>query len=302
MRKWIDFATEDSAGSRLSADSFILSSEDTRRWCNSMFSNNIRALLPFQGNLSAICDDRGRVQGLIDIYCLEDTQFLCVLNGVDNDWFQQRFSMYMLLDDIEQELLSNSIFHLCGPNSEHILQSSGFKTPNKETHYLDNDGTHILRKNRFGIEGFDVITNEINVLQEKLLENGLNIIPKEGFEAIRIINCRPKWPDDGTDKTMIHELGLNEECCAFDKGCYIGQEIINRIDVKGLINKKIHKLSIEGSANIGDGLSIDGKDVGNITSITQLPDGQIALSIIKKRAWKKGQLLNISSGGTATVL
>ena len=147
-----------------------------------------------------------------------------------------------------------------------------------------------------------MITTEITELQEQLVANGLNIIPKEGFEAIRIINCRPKWPDDGTDKTMIHELGINEECCAFDKGCYVGQEIINRIDVKGLINKKLHRLSINGPAKIGDTLTMDEKEVGKITSLTQLGDNQVALSVIKKRAWGKGQSLNISSGGTASVM
>ena len=238
MEEWINLATTANAGSQISLDCFILSSQDTRRWCNSMFSNNIRKLLPGQGNLSAICDDRGRVQGFIDIYCINEEQFLCILDGVNNDWFQARFSMYMVLDDIEHEMVSNLILHISGTQAETILQSSGLTLPIENQQYAKNEGCHIVQKNRFGVAGYDIISNEIQKIEDKLVDQGMNLIPEEAFNAVRILNGRAKWPEDGTNKSMIHELGLNQECCAFDKGCYVGQEIINRIDVKGLINKK----------------------------------------------------------------
>ena len=302
MKEWINLATAANAGSQFSLDCFILSSQDTRRWCNSMFSNNIRKLLPGQGNLSAICDDRGRVQGFIDVYCMNEEQFFCVLDGVDNDWFQSRFAMYMILDDIEHDMVSNSILHVSGPQAQTVLVSSGLKLPSENEQYSHNDNCHVAQKNRFGIEGYDIISSDLKKIEERLADNGLNLIPQEAFNAVRIMNGRAKWPDDGTDKSMIHELGLNQQCCAFDKGCYVGQEIINRIDVKGLINKKLHRLSIDGDANIGDSVYLNEKEVGKITSLTEGLERKLALSVLRKSAWEKGLVLSVSSGATATVL
>ena len=53
------------------------------------------------------------------------------------------------------------------------------------------------------------------------------------MEMIRVRAGEARWPRDGREKTLIHELGLEAQVCAFDKGCYVGQEVINRVDVKG---------------------------------------------------------------------
>ena len=302
MQEWISFAKTTNAGSQLPRHSFFLVSPDAKRWCNSMFSNNIRNLPVFQGNRSAICDDRGRMQGLLDIYNLDSDRFLCILDGVDNEWFLNRFNMYMILDDIEQEELQEELFHICGPSAPDVLQGSGFTLPPEGKHYTKDNDIHICKKNRFGIDGFDLITENIDQLKAQLQQNGLNDIPIEGFDALRILHGKAQWPQDGTNKTMIHELNLNEECCSFNKGCYIGQEIINRIDVKGLINKKIQRVAIEGSVTLNDSLTLEGKVVGTVTSLTTVDQQQLGLSVLRKKAWEKGTRLLVSSGGIATVL
>lgn len=301
MNEWISFAQHQSAGCRLGHNSFILSSSDARRWCNSMFSNNIRALQPSEGNRSAICDDRGRVQGLLDVYCLDPEHFLCVLDGVDQEWFLNRFKMYLILDDIELDDVQPELFHLCGPNTEFVLQSTGLPTPPQDQSVAQDDVHTVLRKNRFGPNGVDIITSDVNVLQERLQQAGAHLVPEQAFDALRILHGRARWPNDGSDKSMIHELQLNEECCAFDKGCYIGQEIINRIDVKGLINKKIQRLQITGEATLQDSLMLDGKIVGTLSSIAQLDDRTVGLSVLRKKAWTPGTRLSLASGGQATV-
>ena len=301
MNEWISFAQQHSAGCRLSHNSFILSSPDARRWCNSMFSNNIRALQPEKGNRSAICDDRGRMQGILDVYCLEPEQFLCVLDGIDQEWFLGRFQMYLILDDIELDDVQTDLFHLCGPTTDSVLQAAGLSVPPSDQSVVQDDVHIVLRKNRFGLDGVDVITADLDTLQAKLQQAGAHIIPEHAFDALRILNGRARWPDDGTAKTMIHELQINEECCAFNKGCYIGQEIINRIDVKGLINKKIQRLQITGEAAINDSLMLDGRAVGTLTSIARLDDRTIGLSVLRKKAWEPGTILSLDSGGQAKV-
>jgi folate-binding protein YgfZ len=302
MKEWLEIAVNSVAGCQLQYDSFYLHSEDAKRWCNSMFSNNIRKLNTAQGNRSAICDDRGRLQGLIDVYYLGDDRFLCILDGIDKEWFQQRFSMYMILDDIEHQPLQEELIHICGPESTALLKKQGYVIPDPNQQYSQHSTVQLMRKNRFGVDGFDLISDNIPALIQELSLAGMQKIPSAAMDALRITNGLAKWPDDGTEKTMIHELALNEECCAFDKGCYIGQEIINRIDVKGILNKRIHKILISGEVNLGDSLQLNEQAVGKVTSLTTIDDQQVGLSVLKKSAWINGAILNISSGGTATVV
>ena len=51
---------------------------EVRRFCNGMFTNNVKRMAPGKGGRSAMCDDRGRVQGLLDLYCDSDSSFLAI--------------------------------------------------------------------------------------------------------------------------------------------------------------------------------------------------------------------------------
>ena len=132
------------------APHFILEGEEVRRWANGMFSNNIRKLQPMQGNYSAICDDRGRVQGFLHCYCLSDTQFLCILDGYSLEDFQKRFNMFMILDDIELEELELTHSFVCGEEAGQVLEELQFSIP-EENQGIQKDGRFIFHHKRFGI-------------------------------------------------------------------------------------------------------------------------------------------------------
>ncbi len=117
------------------------------------------------------------------------------------------------------------------------------------------------------------------------------------LERLRIEHGRARWPVDGTEKSLVHELGLDKEVCNFNKGCYLGQEIINRVDVKGQFNKKIHKILIEGGTTdvIGAKVLLGESEVGTVTSATNTQDGAVALAVLRKAAWGTEETLNIST-------
>ena len=278
---------------RLSNASFLLCGEEVRRWANGMFSNNIRSLAQGSGNYSAICNDRGQVQGFLHLHCLDEDRFLCTLDGISQEDFVQRFNMFMILDDIELEEHSNSLLYLCGEKANDILSTLGLPIP--ELHQIiELKNGWIASSLRFGEEGFDCILPE-TLLQT--IEENAHSCTEEDMDALRIFNGRAGWPMDGSEKTMIHELAVNELCCSFNKGCYVGQEIINRIDVKGLINKKLHRLelkNLQDKVNIGDTIVYQDKAVGTISSMARVVEsGQekcIVLSVLRKTAWNAEEL------------
>ena len=286
-------------------DSFQLSGADVRRWCNGMFTNNIRNMALEHGSRSAICDDRGRVVGFIDLTCQSDELFFATLDGISQEQFEERFNMYMVLDDIELLPISNSLLHLSGDLAEQWLEEHQLPLPtgcNRGAWSSTSDrygGVRVTRRERIGQPGWDLCPLANQNLQQLL---SIEYSGEHIYHNIRVTNGRIEWPTDGNPKSLIHELNLNHECCAFDKGCYIGQEIINRIDVKLAFVKQARKLRLSGQSELGASLLLAGKEMGVLTSLS----GELGLSVLRKKGWELGTVLIVSNGseelGTATVI
>ena len=285
-----------------SADTVVLKGPDARRFCNGMFTNNIRTLQPGEGNRSAMCDAKGRVLGLLDVYCTGPDQFDGVLEGVDAEWFEGRYEMYIVFDDVEMEVSAQEpwVLTLQGPKAESILQSVGLPTPEQNgQHILSDSGIRVMKKDRTGLGGFDLLlpSDAIIKTHADLLAAGASPLGHTAFDALRIRHGRARWPVDGNEKSLVHELAINEEVCNFNKGCYLGQEVINRIDVKGQIAKKIMPLIIEGTElpPLGAEVVLDDKTVGFITSTAHSNGQALALAVLRKKAWESGLSLVIQA-------
>ncbi len=277
----------------------ILEGPDARRFANGMFTNNIRQLNEGQCNRSAMCDDRGRIQGLIDLYCTADDKFEGVLEGVTAEWFESRYEMYIVFDDVQMTVSQQApwILSIQGPQAASVLETAGFPVPPAGEHALASDGILVGAKDRSGLGGFDlwVTTEAIENVWAKLLRSGAVGIGHLALEALRIRHGRARWPVDGTEKSMVHELGLNEEVCNFNKGCYLGQEVINRVDVKGQITKRLHRVAIDSPAAqaIGGTVMLDDTAVGVVKSATNTDDGCMGLAVLRRAAWQPNTAVTI---------
>jgi len=270
-----------------------------------MFTNNIKRLREGQGNRNAMCDDRGRVLGLLDLYFNSPTHFTIVLDGVDRDWFETHYRMYLILDDVELEPDAEEtarVLSLQGPGAEALLSGLGWELPEAErAHLLREDGIRLCRRGRSGLPGFDILVppDAVEGTWDLLLKAGAVPIGSEAMEVLRVLRGEPRWPVDGEAKTLIHQLGLEGEVCSFDKGCYLGQEVINRIDVKGAVNKKITGMRLEGSGlpPVASEVQQDGKTIGKLTSVVQQDGHYIGIGILRKTAWEPGIPILIEADG-----
>jgi tRNA-modifying protein YgfZ len=105
----------------------------------------------------------------------------------------------------------------------------------------------------------------------------------EELERWRIESGIPQWGSEIDERILPAEAGLDETHISFSKGCYPGQEPIARQRYRGKVNRKLRVLDIEGEAEPGDELELEGKNVGRITSAvkglalgyvrTEVPDG-----------------------------
>jgi folate-binding protein YgfZ len=276
-----------------------LEGPDARRFTNGMFTNNIRDLKPGECSRSAMCDDRGRILGLLDIYCTGDDSFEGVLEGVSTEWFESRYGMYIVFDDVEMTTHADGprVLSLQGPEAGQVLAEAGLPVPDLGHHLLSESNIRVAAKDRSGIGGFDLIVGDKDLKETwlKLINSGATPIGYDALEGLRVRHGRARWPVDGTEKSMVHELGLRDEVCNFNKGCYLGQEVINRVDVKGQVTKQLHRIAITGSTQdaLGAAVELDDKVVGTITSVAETPEGCMGLAVLRRAAWGADQAVEI---------
>jgi len=174
------------------------------------------------------------------------------------------------------------------------FQVLNFKSPISNSAFIEF-------QNNFGRNVF--VTNDAAEDFTKELKNQTAVkISDELYEVLRIENGEPLYGIDADETTIVPELGI-ENLISYQKGCYIGQEIIARIHFRGHIAKQLTGLILETEAEPNDELkSPDGKNAGRITSVTFSPKlGKfIALAFVRYDYLAEGTELKVNET-TATV-
>lgn len=89
------------------------------------------------------------------------------------------------------------------------------------------------------------------------------------FEQLRIEHAVPRWGREMDHQTIPLEVGLEDNAIHFDKGCYVGQEAIAKIHLRGKVNRKLRVLRVSGSVDPGAMVSKDGAAAGKVTSVAE---------------------------------
>ena len=121
-------------------------------------------------------------------------------------------------------------------------------------------------------------------------------IRTEAIDIVRIENGIARVGVDSTDKTIALEARL-DRAISFDKGCYVGQETIERATARGGLKKKLYGLLIEGERvpALSASAQFEGREVGRLSSVAVSPRlGIIGLAILNHSVWKPGTRLAIA--------
>ncbi|TSA26767.1 MAG: hypothetical protein D4R68_06810 [Ignavibacteriales bacterium] len=127
----------------------------------------------------------------------------------------------------------------------------------------------------------------------------LSVVGENAYDVFRIENGIPSYPNEINDSTNPHEVNLIDEI-NFKKGCYIGQEVIARLDTYDKVQRKLVKITIDEPTNIVTPLIIldeAGNEWGELTTLSspELVNPQIGLALIKKKALADHTALFIKS-------
>ncbi len=269
-----------------------LAGKDCVRWLNGMVSNNIRDLAPGQGVYAFVLNPQGNIQG--DLYAFNRGETLLLdVEGAQTSLLPQ-LRRYIIMDKVEVAELGDSLsmFGVAGPKSSEILASLGITTVDSPALAISDATWNGVAITLVRGDNPCVPSHEFGVPKEQadsfwrsLIQSGATEIDTLSLEAFRILCGIPKIGTDIRQRTLPQETG-QERALNFNKGCYIGQEIVERIRARGAVHRVLTGFEIDGAPQPGTAIQAEGKDIGQITSVVRVPtkagEKVIALGYVRR--------------------
>jgi len=259
------------------------------KFLQGMLSNDVAGRSPGQGCRAALLSARGSVRALVralvenDVVRLE-TDFDRVLP------LQQALEYYRVGAPVRLAPRPVAVLALAGEEAQAVLRRAGAEPPAEaESHVAASLGGQPVRVARAGDlpgGGFVLHASPEGVRDawDALVQAGARPVGLDALDVRRVEALRPWWGDDVTEENLLHETGLVPESVSFTKGCYVGQEIVARVDARGgHVNKALRGLRLEAPVAPGAPVTVGGKAVGRVTTTAASPRlGPIALAYVHR--------------------
>ncbi|NIO10328.1 MAG: hypothetical protein GTO40_20925 [Deltaproteobacteria bacterium] len=267
--------------------------EDRVSFLQGMVSNDVTKLNPGSGMPAAFADIQGKILADAKIFCTEEA-FIVELWEPLREKIHTHLQKYLIADDVEitDQTDEMTILSVQGPRSPQLVAAlMGNETPPDQElghgeFQLRGHDFRIVRATHTGEIGFDlwIAPNEISAFVESLEEKGKDLsvrwVGTEAQEILRIEAGIPRYGKDMDQENLVLETNL-DSAVNFDKGCYLGQEVIERIHSRGHVNRKLTGLVLEGKSPADHRASVhaDGKEAGWVTSSVYSPLLQRAIAL-----------------------
>lgn len=278
-----------------------------------MLSNDLRDIKPGEGQYATVLNQQGKVLGDVRVLQSENSFYLD-LWAVVKDKIVAHLNRYLVADEVEIGDRSEGYGTLSvqGPQSTGLLQNlvTQGEVPERPLCHtiVDVDGVKIcvVRDSHTGEAGFDLIipVEALPRIAQRATELGQPFsvmwVGEEAQNTLRVEAGIPRYGADITEDNLLLETGL-EHAVSFKKGCYLGQEVVERIRSRGHVNKKLCGLLLDGQhpARAGDSISGAGKKIGAITTSVYSPAlaRPIALGYLHRDFWTLGTIVSVDREG-----
>ena len=285
---------------------------DATRWLNGMVTNSAQALAPGEGSYNFLLNSQGRIQGDGHLYrehTAGEPAFLFSTDAGQIAAIQAHLDKFIIMDDVELSPAyeDESSLLLLGPEAPRLLASLGLplSDPFRLTYAGTPHGRVLLLTARPNV-GFELRAPAatLHALGQQLEAQNIQELEPDILEQLRILIGVPKYGTDIRDRELPQETGQTH-ALHFSKGCYLGQEIVERIHSRGQVNRIFTALRLQGSVPaLPAPLEALGKVVGEITSAARVDlitgTETVALGYVRRDALTAPvQRLSTSTAATA---
>lgn len=246
-----------------------LTGEDRARLLHAMTTNDVESLKPGEGCYAFFLNAQGRILADVVILCREDHLILDT-EPETREKIYQHLDKFIIADDVTLEDITDSSIatEIEGPQAEGHLRSIG--APPLESNFTSVDWAGRLLC-RLDDERFRIITTTAD--RADLVARLGDEADAEAANVFRLERAIPRYGDDITERHLIQET-RQMQAVSFAKGCYLGQEIVERVRSRGAVHKGLAPIEIaltEPPAPSTEILDDTGAKCGELMSSTFSP-------------------------------
>jgi len=285
--------------------------KDRVRWLHNMVTNNVRDLAVNRGNYNFVLNAQGRILGDLSIYNRGESLMLETDAG-QAETLINTMKRFIIMDKVELTREDEAVAALgvCGPRSESVLAGAGIDAAGMqplEVRDLDVEGAPatLVRgpEQRPGWFEIWLPAEAAPRLWSSLVRAGAAPVGAEALEMWRVLRGIPNYGQDIRDRDLPQETG-QMQALNFTKGCYIGQEIVERIRSRGQVHRKFVGFIFGQDVPATGKYESAGRAIAEITSVARVPtprgDKNIGLGYIRREALDAGPKIDLN-GIAATV-
>ncbi len=288
-----------------------ITGKDRISFLNGLLTNDISQLKENAGQRSALLNSKARVLADLHLYAEQDS--LLVDTGESSaSHVKEILDRFVITEDVQIQDSSHDLVQITiqGPSSSQAIKEVlGAEAQDlKQLEQKTLGPSTIIARDRTGQSGYDIIMPALEaepVWHGFLLnggEIGLNPVGSQALEILRLEAGYPKYATDVDENTIILEAGF-KDAINFNKGCYLGQEVVARATHIGRVNKQLVRLEVETKESISprSKLMSDGREAGFITSAAFSPGLRrvVGLGYANREFAKEGTKVNVQSGETS---
>jgi folate-binding protein YgfZ len=290
---------------------------DRVRYLNAVLTNNVKGLADHHGTVSLFLNPQGHIQGEIETYAFPDRIF-CVSFAMIRERLIEGLEKYIIMDDVTLTDVSEKFGTLAleGPKATSVAAKLTGVEINSLAELEMREGTvgtipcSISKRVTAGIASVEFLAEgpQLQALWTFLLrattENGGGPMGYTALNALRLEQGVPWFGYDFGEKQIPHEAGLQNSHISYTKGCYTGQEIVERVRSRGQVNRTRVSLKFDSPEQPAPNtpLLFEGKEFGYVTRSGFSPSANafIGMGYVRREKSYPESVLELN-GGTATV-
>ena len=313
-------ALSDSAVASLPETGWIrVTGSDRVRWLNGMVTNSIQALTAGRGCYNLALNAQGRIQGDLNAFApIDDPDALLLETDRSQiDALMSHLDHFIIMDDVELSDITDQLSGLLvvGPNADSFVQGLKLNLPEDPLTlaFTERNGSAVRIIRAYGplVPRLEIWSDRNTIGSIEAALSSTIQLSAESLEYLRLLEGTPRYGTDIRNTDKAHDLpqetamyGTESRALHFAKGCYLGQEIVERIRSRGNVHRTFIGFELAGELpGAGTTLQAGGKAVGELTSVGRIPLAgrsiQLALGYVRREALERKLPLEYP-GGTAS--
>ena len=279
---------------------------------NRLTTNDLGGLVVGHVATTVLTSEIGRVIDFFRVVRLEADRLLLISESLAPEPLVDNIDKYTILEEavLENASPGTARIGILGPQAREVATSiTGADISVVEAGGVQHvpafdDGALILQGNPFRLDGCDVLLpiEEAPKVWEAAVEAGAVPVGRHALEQVRIKAGIPGSETELNDRVNPLEAGL-EEFVSFTKGCYVGQEVIARLDTYDKVQRRLVRLDVPEGVGPGEALNSGSRTAGWVTSVSILPDnGRLAaLGYVRKAFLQPGTVLSAGNSEVTVI-